>query len=73
MYNEASMVVNENGKITLTIELKNQVFELLQVKDGKIFMSKKLKEVIPGHMIMSIRLTWAMVLLKDELQKLFLN
>ncbi len=35
MYNEASMVVNENGKITLTIELKNQVFELLQVKDGK--------------------------------------
>lgn len=35
MYNEASMVVNENGKITLTIELKNQVFELLKVKDGK--------------------------------------
>lgn len=35
MYNEASMVVNENGKIALTIELKNQVFELLQVKDGK--------------------------------------
>ena len=34
VYNDASMVIDENGKITLTLELKNQVFELLQVKDG---------------------------------------
>lgn len=34
IYNDASMVIDENGKITLTLELKNQVFELLQVKDG---------------------------------------
>lgn len=43
MYNEASMVVNENGKITLTIELKNQVFELLQVKDGKNIHVKEIE------------------------------
>lgn len=34
VYNDASMVIDENGRITLTLELKNQVFELLQVKDG---------------------------------------
>lgn len=34
VYNDASMVIDENGKITLTLELKNQVFELLQIKDG---------------------------------------